>query len=375
MNGAGGKAADTIFREIRNRTGFNIMVGNVVNTLQQFTGISIAAIKVRPKYLKTALWDYMRSPSRATEDVIERSVFMSTRTGTQAMEIQQTIDELLLNPTKYEKARDFAKRHGYFLQQATQNVVDVITWSGAYNQAIEKGLPEKDAVAAADSAVRLTQGSFNAEDISRFETGTAPVRAFTMFYSYFNMQANLLGSEFSTVARTMGLKKGAGRALYIYALGFMIPAVLSELLVRSFSGALDEDDDDNYLDDIMNGFVGGQLRTATAFFPFVGPAIQAGINAFNDKWYDDRISTSPAIAAIESAVSAPKSVYSAIKDQGSKKKAIRDSLTLLGLLSGVPVAPLSRPLGYLADVQEGKADPTGAVDFVRGLLTGRGGKK
>jgi hypothetical protein len=76
---------------------------------------------------------------------------------------------------------------------------------------------------------------------------------------------------------------------------------------------------------------------------------------------------------IESAVSAPHSVYMSIVEGGSDKKAIRDTLTLLGLLTGVPVAPLSRPLGYLSDVSEGKAEPTGPVDFARGLVTGKPG--
>lgn len=65
-----------------------------------------------------------------------------------------------------------------------------------------------EAVRSADAAVRQTQGSFDPESLSNFEAGTPFVRAFTMFYSYFNMQANLLGSEFQKVAESMGVKKG-----------------------------------------------------------------------------------------------------------------------------------------------------------------------
>ena len=371
--GWGGRAADTIFREIRTRTGFNVMVGNVVNTFQQVTGLSIAALKVKPRYLRNALWSYVRGPSTLAASVNEKSEFMQTRTGSQVMEIQQTIDDLLLQPSKYEQARSFASKHGYFLQSQAQNVVDLMVWSGAYDQAVESGVDEKQAVRQADSAVRQTQGSFNAEDISRFETGTPFMRAFTMFYSYFNMQANLLGSEFAIIARSTGLRKGAGRALYVYALGFMMPAVMSELIVQVMSGkGLDEDDDDQYLDDMMSIFFGAQRRAATAFFPGVGQAVNAGFNSFNDKWYDDRISSSPAVAAIESAVSAPHSIYMAITEDGSRKKAIRDGLTALGLLTGLPAAPLARPLGYLSDVAEGKVQPSGPVDFTRGLITGKG---
>lgn len=374
--GRAGQAFDAFWREIRTRTGLQVMTLNVVNTMQQVTGISLGAVKVKPKHLRNAIWSYIKSPKQTGIDVSEKSKFMATRTSAHVMEVTQTIDDLLLNPTKYEKARDFATRHGYFLQQHAQNFVDVIVWSGAYEQAVENGLNEVEAVRDADSAVRQTQGSFNAEDISRFETGTPFMRAFTMFYSYFNMQANILGTEFIKIQRQGGLRKGAGRALYVYTFGLMLPAVIAEAIVRAMSGqGFDEDDDDFYLDDAMSLFFSSQARTLTAMVPGVGPAVQSGINAFNEKWYDDRITTSPAVTMIESAVKAPHSVYQAISDNGSSKQAVRDSLSLLGILTGMPLAPLARPIGYSIDVSQGNAQPEGPVDFARGLITGRAGNR
>jgi hypothetical protein len=137
------------------------------------------------------------------------------------------------------------------------------------------------------------------------------------------------------------------------------------------SGRLDEDDDGEYLDDILAAFFGGQFRTAAAMIPGVGPAVVAGVNAFNDRWYDDRISTSPMISVLESSVRAPHSVYKAVAEDGSKKRAVKDVLTAVGMATGLPVAPLGRPLGYLADVEEGRANPEDAADFTRGLISGR----
>ena len=305
--------------------------------------------------------------------ISEKSEMMQTRLGSSAQEIQMHIDDILLNPSKYEELRAFTQKHGYFLQTGTQNVVDQVVWIGAYEQAIEEGGSEKDAVRAADAAVRQTQGSMNPEDVSRLETGAPFFRLFTMFYSYFNMLANLYGTEFVKVQRDLGLKKGMGRLLYVYVFGFAIPAFLSELIVKAMAGGIDEDDDDEYLDDLMSMFFGSQYRTATALVPAVGPLVNAAVNRFNDKQYDDRISTSPAISMLESTTSAPYSVYKAVEGEGSKKRAIRDTLTAVGMLSGVPVAPLGKPLGYLADVSEGKAEPTGPVDFARGLVTGKAG--
>jgi hypothetical protein len=304
--------------------------------------------------------------------VNEKSAFMRGRTTSQMFEVQGAIDDIILNPGKFAKARQFAERHAYFMQVGTQNVVDLITWGGAYNESIAKGMDERQAVAEADSIIRLTQGDFGPESVSRFETGPAWIRVFNMFYSYFNMAANLLGTEFIKAQRQGGFG-GVARGLYVYSMGIMIPAVVSEAIVQLMSGeATDDDDDDGYLDNLLNIFFLGQFRFATGMIPVAGPMASAGVNAFNDKWYDDRISTSPAINMIESAVRTPADLYDvAQEDEVRAKKVIRDVLTLTGLATGLPLTPLSRPLGYLADVEQGYVEPESSVDFARGLISGR----
>ena len=364
---------DRVWREIRSRSGMQIMVVNVINTLQQFTGLSMAMTKVKAGSMRTALWQYLTNHKEMSEAIAEKSAFMRNRVFTSHVEIQKTIDDLLLNPTKYEKAREFALAHGYFMQQGTQSIVDKISWTAAYNEAIENGMDENEAVRHADSVVRETQGSFAAEDISRFEAGTPFMRAFSMFYNYFNMQANLLGTEFRNIATNkLGLRKGAGRALHLYVFGFLIPAYVGDTLIRALiSGMPDDDDDDGYLDEFLASFFDSQIRAVTAMVPIAGPAVMAGINAWNDKWYDDRITTSPAVSMIESAVRSPYTVYKAISDDGSQKRAVQDTLTAIGLFTGLPAGALSRPLGYLADVNQGRAEPESTLDVVRGLVSGK----
>lgn len=371
MKGAGGKLADKFFSEVRTRTGMQMMVGNVTNALQQLTGLSIGALKVKPGNLRNALWLYTRQPTDTSAMVTEKSKYMNTRMSNQQFEISKTIEELLLNPSKYDKLRSFAGKHGYFMQQGLQNVVDTIVWVGAYNQSMTETGNERDAVRAADSAVRLTQGSFSPEDVSRFETGTAFVRAFTMFYSYFNMQANLLGTEFTKTVKEFGVKKGMGQLLYIYTFAFMIPAVLSEIIVQGAGGFADGDDDEWDENDAMALFFGSQARTAIAMIPIVGPSIMAGVNAWNSKPYDDRISTSASISALESTVRAPNTLYKAIAEDGSWKKAIRDTLTALGMITGLPLGQMGKPIGYAADIAQGKVNPESAMDVTRGVISGK----
>lgn len=370
--GVAGRGIDRFFSFVRANTGMQIMVANITNTLQQFTGIPIAALKVKPRYLRNALWMYMKHPQETTEMISNLSDFMKTRVDNYSFEMQKTIEELLLNPSKYEKLRAFTEKHGYFMQTGTQGIVDTIAWMGAYNEAVERGADQAAAVKQADSVVRETQGSFAPEDISRFETGSPFVRAFTHFYSYFNMWANLIGTEFTKVARDMGVKRGAGRLLYIYAMGFMAPAVIAELIVQAAGGFDTGDDDEWDLWDAMRIFFGAQGRAIAGMVPIAGPTLIASFNAFNNKPYDDRISTSPALSMLETVfVKTPVSVFKAIEGDGSWKKATRNLLTTVGFLTRLPLGQLGKPLGYAADVAQGKAKPESAMDVARGVLSGK----
>lgn len=370
------KMLDKFFHGIRTNTGLQLMAGNVSVALQQVSGISLSALKVKPRYLAGATWRYASSPREYSDHVNEASAFMRNRLSTQIMDIRQSIDNILLNPSAYQKAKQFANEHGYFMQTAMQSAVDMITWGGAYEQATQQGADEKSAVRQADSAVRETQGTFHAEDVSRFEAGPAYLRVFTMFYSYFNMAANLNVTEFTKSLRANGFTAG-GRALYVYALGFMVPAIIGEAIVQAVSGqAFDDDDDDGYLDNILSVFFGGQARMGTAMVPLLGPLTQVGINQFNDKWYDDRLSMSPAVSSLESIARVPYDAWKVATDnEASLNRPIKDVLTTVGMVTGLPIAPLARPIGYLTDIEQGKIeDPDNPFEFTRGLISGKAPK-
>lgn len=307
-----------------------------------------------------------------TDMVIEKSEYMKTRVGASMYEIMQTMESLVNDVSKLDKMREFATKHGYFLQQGTQNVVDIVTWMAAYDKAhTETNMTEHEAVRRADSAVRMTQGSFAPEDISRFETGGALTRAFTQFYSYFNMQANLLGTEMLNTTRNLGVRDGAGRLMFVYMYGFMIPALLSEILVEAFSGFDTGDDDDFDAWDALRLFFRSQYRPFLAMVPVAGSAVNAGINMWNEKPYDDRISTSPSVSMVESAVRAPNSVYKAIFEDGSWSRGAKDAMTMIGMMARFPLGQLGKPVGYIMDVNQGKANPESVMDYVRGLVSGR----
>lgn len=369
------KHVDKFWSAVRNRSGMQVMVANVINTMQQFTGLTAALTRIKVGSARTAFWQYITNHKAMSEEISEKSSFMRNRVFTAQNEVLQSINDILLNPTKYEKAKDFATKHGYFMQQATQGFVDQIVWKAAYNEATENGLNEKEAVRHADSTVRETQGSFSPEDISRLEASTPFVRVFTMFYNYFNMQANLLGTEFSKIASNeLGLRKGAGRALYVYTMAFLIPAFIGDALLRALIAGKPDDDDDGYMNDLIAMFFDSQFRAVTAMVPGL-PAVAQGVKgAFTKNFSDDKITASPAISMGESAVKVPYYTYKTMIGEASdlnEKKVVKDVLTFIGLTTGLPAGALGRPLGYLADVHQGKAHPENAMDVARGLVSGQ----
>jgi hypothetical protein len=356
---------------IRGRAGAALMFGNVSNTLQQITGFASAAVKVKPSHLARANAAFIRHRGKMLEAVWEKSAYMADRASNESAAMSDAMDKILLDPSLYERAQAWTAKHAYFLQTAVDNVFSPIVWTGAYNQAIEQGMEERMAIRFADGVVRQTQGSTLPEDVSRIETGPAYARLFTQFVSYFNMMANTNGTELKKIAQDVGLKKGAGKALYVVTMGFLVPIWVAEAIAIAMRGGPEDEEGDGYLDDWLAAVLGmGTIKGMLAQVPFVGQVLNAGINRLNDNPADDRVSLSPAVSLLEGAVGAPVSVYKAIVDDGNAQKAVRDVASLVSIATGLPASGIVRPIGYAAGVASGDIQPTGPGDFVRGLITG-----
>lgn len=366
---------------LRSSGAMTTMFLNVPNTLQQLTGMIVAMNKVKPRFIRGAIVDYIKASGKTnelTKEVVERSEYMQTRLSSNVFEIQGEINDLLATPSKYESVVNWAKKHTYVLQGITQGVVDVTVWKGAYEQYIAEGKSEPEAIAFADSAVRLTQGSNKAIDISGAEVGSPLYKVFVQFAGYFNMLLNLNGYEAMKVLEDTGAKKGGGRLFAIYMTSFMIPAFLSDMIMAAMSGrGIDEDDDEEYLDDLLFMFGMSQFKTTVATAPVVGQAANAAANRlFTDNIYDDRLNMSLAVSTADKLISVPKNIYDLIqKENVSAGKATKDTLELIGLLTHTPLGPLAKPIKYSLDVSEGNTTPDGVLDFGRGLITGKGERR
>lgn len=355
----------------RNRAGMALMFANLSNTVQQITGFSLAAVKVKPSLLMSAMGDYARDPKAFKKLVVETSIYMKDRMLNETAAMNDAIDEIMVDATMLEKGQQWTQRHAYFMQAAVDSVMSPIVWVAAYNQAIGNKMTEDQAIRFADGVIRQTQGSTLPEDVSRFETGPGYARLFTQFVSYFNMMANTNATAMKQIADEVGLRKGAGRLFYVALVGMLVPIWVSETIANAFRGGPEDEDDDGYMDDWLAAVFGwGTLRGMVAQVPILGQAAQVVTGRFTDKPADDKFSLSPAVSLLESAAGAPASVYKAIAEDGSAMKAVRDVAAAATLITGLPVFAVSRPVGYVTGVIEDKIAPTDTLDFIRGIVTG-----
>ena len=369
---------DKSWNIIRKRTGISIMMGGIRNAMQQFTGWFPAALLVNKGELKNAASTYFRNPMKTAAYVASLSPFMNDFMNSQIFVLQDQMKELLLNPSKYQRFKDWTDHHAYFLQTANQNIVNIVTWLGKYNQVlseIDASISDSDAqyeaVQQADAAVRLTQGGMSPEDVARFQVGTPFDNSMTQFMGFFNMTANLNADEFVMLFRDLGWRGNKGKLMMIYILGIALPALMSDAISRSLGQGWD-DDDDGYLDDVADWFFGSQARYVAGFVPFGSAALTAVTAPFNDKPYDDRITSSPSITSLEaSTIGVGKAIINiADDDKELTGRNVRDVLTLITNATGVPVSVLGRPIGYQVDVERGAVEPTDPIDYMRGLITG-----
>jgi len=374
------KALDRGLNGLRKRAALSIFVGNFRNALSNITGWFPASLKVQPRNLKSAFLVYMGDRGGTTKTITELSPFMAEVLQSQMFELQTTMNDILLNPSKYQKLQQWSDQHGLFAQRAVQNVVSIVTWLGKFNQTIvemkKEGASEAEAqteaIARADFAVRQTQGSQTPESISAFEFGTPFYRTFTQFGGWGNTMANLNAGEWVKTVRDLGWRSGKSRLIYIYLMGVMVPALVEDAIKRTFSSDWDPEDDETYLDMFLDWFFGSQARYAAGLVPF-GSTITTALTAgFTDKTWDDRMLTSPSISVLEaSTVGTAKAVVAIVdEDKDITGRNVRDVLTMITTFTGIPVSALGRPAGYLIDVERGEIEPESTYDMIRGMITG-----
>lgn len=371
---------DKTFAALRRNTGIAIMAGNLKNAIETLTGFSQVAVVVPPKLLFSAQAEFFKSVATRSDmanQIMELSDFMQTRWDRAADENRYAIEKMVLNKNKLQTTRDFFIKHAYILQSVVQKPMEVISWQAAFNHYTAQGLTQYDAVRAADAVIRQYMTDMSPEGISNLERGSPAKRMFLMFYNYFNMVWNTASSEtrLALEVNNGSWLKASPRLAYVSLMMVSVPALLSELLGILFAGGIDDGDDDGEKwDDLSGQLALSQVKMLSAFVPYGGNVINAGIGNTDSNPMNDRYTASPVFSIGQSSLSLVQHANRAIDNEKdvNLSRAAKDILNSATLATGVPFAALGRPTGYWLQVAEGKADtPETTLDAVRGTVSGK----
>jgi hypothetical protein len=376
---------DKKLNALRGLAGMAIMSGNIINALQQFTGLSVAISQVGAKPMVRALAAYTAHPKGYISTVKAMSPYMKARLENFEFEFQERIQKIaqVEKPTTLEAMRGWTMRHAYFLQMWIQMVVDTPTWMAGYEKALAAGKTDAEAVQEADAVVRRTQSAFEAESVARVETGSPLARTLLVFYNYFNMQANLLGTSWA-LNREAG---HYGKFMIDFALILAIPSILSQVLIESFMGFDTGDDDDWDAYDAARLLISPVVKNVVALVPFAGQIVNAAATelskAMGDKEnlfqvvfapnsYNSRLVSIPAESLIQNSLKAVGQLSKAATgEEVNARSTMRNTLDALTLVTGIPFAAAKRPLSYAAGVAAGQIEPDSAANAVRGAIAGK----
>lgn len=364
------------FTYLKNNSGANVMFMSVKNIILQAHGLPLAMTQVPAENMARAGLSYLTSPKETAAEIAGKSVYMKNKLNEHGFEMVKTLKDITTDKSSLEHTRDFIKSNVYFAQTAIQNNVNIITWKGAYDHSIEMDGDEQNAINKADAAVSMTQHNFAPESISSIEHSDPVLRSLMMFYSYQNMKLNLQGAEYYKALKYQGIQKGAYRAASTFALCTAIPAMLLSGLGKALSGKpWDESGDGHGWLDFLSNSGMNAVHDEFSEIPLIGQFMNSGIDQFKPghKSIDDKVN-SPITDSIFSAVHATGEIGHALQTEKWSHKTVQDSLTALSLISGVPVGFVAKPINYLNDLKSGKANPSGPIDFTRGLITGQTGK-
>jgi hypothetical protein len=349
---------------------------NPVVALQNVANLPVALRLVDKAELARTFIKTTTSPIDASNAVKSASKMMQERMNVQALKMAQIINQIADRKGNFAKSKDFAIRHGMIFMHAIDGYMGTAIWQAAYNEHQSAGHTDTDSIAHADRVIREVMGAGGSKDVSKMEASHPAVKAIMPFYSYFNAQANLIGTEFNNVMKQYGWA-GSGKMFMAYISLIAAPAMVGDFVVQSLRGQLPNSDEDGQpLMDWMAWATESQLKYLSAMVPFAGQGVNAIINIAHGRPADDRISVSPVVSGLTTAA---KAVGDISKTAGGGEvddaKFIRDTMNGLGFALNIPLGQVSKPISYVVDVNEGNTSPDGPLDYMRGLVAGPPPKK
>ncbi len=312
---------------------------NVVSAALQLTGFSQSIVRVGAKHIARGVALTVGSPIATFKAVNEKSSFMAERSRTQFRELNE-----LRNMVQDESASARRLRLGtYFLMMRMQRMVDVPTWVGAYEKALEAGKDEDTAVALADQAVIDSQGGGMLKDLSAAERGGPVSKLFTVFYSYMNTVYNM--GAVSTMT-----PRSKGRLASDYLMLLVVPVVLNYALKNALTPDIDDEEPD--LEKIAQDLIAEELAFLMGTMVVVRE-FQLLADKVTGREAGGRGYEGPAgLRGIGETMK-----FATQASQGEFDRAFRKSaVNMLGLATGLPSAQINRTLDGIEALAEGETE-------------------
>ena len=348
---------NAIFRGLRTNTAIVTMGWKLSTAFSQIAGFASSMDTVKPKYLATALRDFVVRPGETIDFAMEKSGEMRHRTQT----IERDVKEQLLKSRGEHGIKAAVQRSAFYLTAMADRTVSVPTWLGGYRQALDAGLSEEDAVRAGDRAVRLSQGAGGAKDLSAVQRNNELMKLLTMYYTPFSvLYARLrdLGHSYKT---PKDLPRLAARSLALV----ILPAVLGDLL----AGRGPDDDEDKTLWSIRK-----MLMYPFASVPLIRDLANWGLEPQLTKLsggsmhYQPGYKFTPIISAIEKIGGLAGKVIDGMTGARPWDDVAWDSLEASGYIFGLPTAQPRITGEYLYDLFTGQASPADAAEAMHDTL-------
>jgi hypothetical protein len=199
------------------------------------------------------------SPQRMRDtyaQVFDASPFMRDRARSGNQEIRELV-------RTQSKAGQIKSGVGAFalelIGQVQLRTVDMPIWLAAHRVAVNQGMTEARAVAAADAAVSKSQGGGTKLDQSAFEQNDL-LRLITPFYSYSNTVYNQLFRK-----GNFGAERMADYALFILAPGLYAAAIYA----LTSGGDVPDPDDPNYEKKVAKALIKAAVGDVAGSVPFI----------------------------------------------------------------------------------------------------------
>lgn len=351
-----------------------IMYYNAAVPIQNVANMPVAAHLVGYPALARAWASTTVNPIGAIKAMKEASPYMKNRLSTDAVKISNTINQIAESKGGFSKSRDFLNRNGFIFMHVVDSYLGTITWQAAYNKAMKENGIESEAIRLADSAVRQVMGASGAVDVSKIEAGHPLLKAIMPFYSYFNSQLNLIGTEFKNIAKEHGWA-GSPKMFMTYLSLVAAPAILGDLIIKGLRGQeLPGDDDDGEpLEDWMAWAVGSQLKYLGAGVPFANQGMDAVLSLLDLKPTDQtsRTSLSPVVSAVEKVGATAAKTKKLIEgDDVNDARYLRDVMNTLGFALNIPLGQVAKPLAYAVDVEQGESTADSPGEVLQGVMSG-----